>query len=94
MRSFHQALQDLTFQISSNNIAYKKYLAAIRDHGSISTLESVWQTLFINYFLKKELIISSVYLLFNMVNEAFEEERLTFLQLAKDILDSLNCSHL
>ncbi|PKX90549.1 NACHT and TPR domain protein [Aspergillus novofumigatus IBT 16806] len=89
-RSFHQALRDLALQISSNDTAYEKYLAAIGDHGSVSTLESAWRTLFVNYFLKKESITSSVYLLFDAVDEAFEEERLPFLQLAKDILDSPN----
>ncbi|KAF7179313.1 hypothetical protein CNMCM7691_008246 [Aspergillus felis] len=89
-RSFHQALRDLAFQISSNDPAYEKYLAGLGDYGSASTLESAWRTLFVNYFLKKESITSSVYILFDAVDEAFEEERLVFLQLAKDILDSPN----
>ncbi|GFF52773.1 vegetative incompatibility protein HET-E-1 [Aspergillus udagawae] len=89
-RSFHQALRDLAYQISSNDPAYEKYLAALGDYGSASTLESAWRTLFVNYFLKKESITSSVYILFDAVDEAFEEERLVFLQLAKDVLDSPN----
>ncbi|RHZ57984.1 NACHT and TPR domain protein [Aspergillus thermomutatus] len=89
-RSFHQALRDLAYQISRNDPAYEKYLATLGDYGSASTLESAWRTLFVNYFLKKESITSRVYVLFDAVDEAFEEERLVFLQLAKDILDSPN----
>ncbi|KAH1702959.1 hypothetical protein KXX24_007291 [Aspergillus fumigatus] len=89
-RSFHQALRDLAHQISNNDPAYEKYLAALGDYGSVRTLESAWRTLFVNYFLKKESITSSVYVLFDAVDEAFEEERLAFLQLARDILDSPN----
>ncbi|RLL95865.1 hypothetical protein CFD26_105362 [Aspergillus turcosus] len=89
-RSFHQALRDLAYQLSRNDPAYEKYLVTLGDYGSASTLESAWRTLFVNYFLKKESITSSVYVLFDAVDEAFEEERLVFLQLAKDILDSPN----
>lgn len=93
-RSFHQALRDVAYQISRNDPAYEKYLASLGEYGSASTLESAWRTLYVNYFLKKVSITSSVYILFDAVDEAFEEERLVFLQLAKDVLDSPNRGHL
>ncbi|RYP54147.1 hypothetical protein DL769_010400 [Monosporascus sp. CRB-8-3] len=89
-RSFHQALRDLAYQISKNDSAYEKYLATVGDYGRVSTLASAWRILFVNFFLSKESITSSVYIIFDAVDEAFEEERLNFLQLAKDILDAPN----
>ncbi|EAW12079.1 NACHT and TPR domain protein [Aspergillus clavatus NRRL 1] len=93
-RSFHQALRDLAYQISKNDPAYEKYLTNVGDYGRISTLESAWRVLFVNFFLTKPSITSSVFIILDAVDEAFEEERLTFLQVAKDIFDAPNSGRL
>ncbi|KAB8078648.1 hypothetical protein BDV29DRAFT_165951 [Aspergillus leporis] len=87
-RSFHQALRDLAYQISKNDPAYVKYLATVADYSRISTLESAWRVLFVEFFLNKSPVSSTVYILFDGVDEAFDEERQSFLQLAKDLYDA------
>jgi tetratricopeptide (TPR) repeat protein len=89
-RSCHQALRDVAYQISKNDPVYEKYLATVGDYGRVSTLESAWRILFFDFFLNKGSISSSVYIVFDAVDEAFEEERLNFLHLAKDILSATN----
>ena len=88
-RSFHQALRDLAYQISQNDSVYQKYLSnTVEDYESISTLESAWRTLFVSYFLTDKDVDSSVYVLFDGVDEAFETERQIFLGLVKDVYDA------
>ncbi|KAL5341396.1 NACHT and TPR domain protein [Aspergillus crustosus] len=93
-RSFHQALRDLAFQISKNDPVYHKYLATIEDYERISTLESAWRLLFVDYFLKKRNVESTVYILFDALDEAFDEERRDFLSLAKDLYEADDQTHL
>jgi tetratricopeptide (TPR) repeat protein len=88
-RSFHQALRDLAYQISQNDPVYQKYLSStVEDYESISTLESAWRTLFVDYFLTGKDVDSCVYVLFDGVDEAFETERQIFLSLVKDVYDA------
>ncbi|KAJ5574110.1 uncharacterized protein N7459_008537 [Penicillium hispanicum] len=87
-RSVHQALRDLAYQISINDPAYLKYLTTIEDYGKISTLETAWSLLFVEFFLKKANVHSSVYIVFDGVDEALDEERRIFLALAKDLYES------
>lgn len=87
-RSFHQALRDLAFQISQNDPAYQKYLLGIEDYESISDLDNAWTKLFGDFFLRRENTDSSVYILFDAVDEALDSERSAFLGLAKDVLDA------
>ncbi|KAF7623645.1 NACHT and TPR domain protein [Aspergillus flavus] len=93
-RSFHQALRDLALQISKNDPVYLKHLATIANYEVISTLESAWRLLFLDYFVKKPNADSDVYILLDGVDEAFDEERRTFFSLAKDLYDSAEKSHL
>ncbi|OGM43950.1 NACHT and TPR domain protein [Aspergillus bombycis] len=93
-RSFHQALRDLALQISKNDPVYLKHLAAIDDYEAISTLESAWRLLFVEYFVRNPNVDSNVYILFDGVDEALDDERRTFLSLAKDLYDSAQESHL
>ncbi|KAL2843076.1 NACHT and TPR domain protein [Aspergillus pseudodeflectus] len=86
-RSLHQALRDLAFQISKNDPVYQKYLASIEDHEKISTLEGAWRLLFVEYFIKKANVDGSVYILFDAVDEAYDDERRTFLSLARDLYE-------
>ncbi|KAE8385186.1 NACHT and TPR domain protein [Aspergillus alliaceus] len=84
-RSFHQALRDLAFQISKSDPWYRKYLATIAEYEQISTLESAWRLLFVEYFLKKPNIESTAYILLDAVDETLDEERRIFVDLAKDL---------
>lgn len=85
-RSFHQALCDLAYQISQNDPVYAKYVAASCDIAEdVSTLHSAWRVLFVNFFLKKKDVGSSVYLVIDGVDEAFEAEWKIFLDLIKDV---------
>lgn len=85
-RSFHQALCDLAYQISQNDPVYAKYVAANCDSvEDIKTLRSAWRVLFVNFFLKKKDVGSSVYLIIDGVDEALEAERQIFFDLIKDI---------
>ncbi|KAL4933037.1 ATP-binding protein [Aspergillus undulatus] len=93
-RSFHQALRDLAFQISKNDPVYQKYLASIEDHERLSTLESAWRLLFVEYFLNKTNIQSSVYILIDAVDEALDNERSVFFRLAKDLYEARQQSRL
>ncbi|KAL4931965.1 NACHT and TPR domain protein [Aspergillus undulatus] len=87
-RSFHQALRDLALQISKNDPVYQRYLSTIEDYGRISTIESAWRLLFVEYFLRNPNVESYVYIVLDGVDEAFDEERRTFLTLAKDLYDA------
>lgn len=85
-RSFHQALCDLAYQIGQNDPVYAKHVAANCDTvEDINTLHSAWRVLFVNFFLKKKDVNSSVYLILDGVDETFEPERQIFLDLVKDI---------
>lgn len=87
-RSFHQALCDLAYQISQNDPVYAKHVAANCDIAEdVSTLYSAWRVLFVNFFLRKKNVGSSVYLVMDGVDEAFEAEWKTFLDLIKDIYE-------
>ncbi|KAF3481931.1 NACHT and TPR domain-containing protein [Arthroderma uncinatum] len=85
-RSIHQALRDLAYQISQNDPVYAKYIVtSALTAEDVSTLESAWRTLFIDFFVKKTSVTSSVYLLLDGVDEAFEAEIEPFFDLVKDI---------
>jgi hypothetical protein len=85
-RSFDQALRDMAYQISQNDPAYAKYIAsACAEAKDISSLQSVWRTLFRNYFTQASETDSSVYLLFDGMDESFVKSRTQFLELTKDL---------
>lgn len=91
-RSFHQALCDLAYQISQNDPVYAKYVEANCDTSEdIKTLQSAWRILFVNFFLEKKDVGSSVYLIIDGVDEGFEAERRIFLDLIKDINECKLC---
>ncbi|KAL4958739.1 NACHT and TPR domain protein [Aspergillus stella-maris] len=87
-RSFHQALRDLAYQISKNDPVYQKHLATIEEYERLSTLQSAWRLLFLDYFVSKPNVESSVYILLDALDEALDEERKIFLSLAKDLYSS------
>ena len=87
-RSIHLALRDLAFQISKSDPVYRKHIVAIEQYEKICSLESAWRLLFVDYFLKKPGVDSSVYILLDGVDEASDEERRIFLSLAKDLYNA------
>lgn len=85
-RSFHQALRDLAYQIGQNDPIYAKFITSSCDFPEdISTLQSAWRNLFVNFFLQKKDIDNSIYLIIDGVDESFESERKPFLDLLRDI---------
>ncbi|CAI7663781.1 unnamed protein product [Penicillium pancosmium] len=93
-RSFHQALRDLAFQLSRSDPEYQKYLTTIEEYEQISTLESAWRLLFVEYFLKKPDIKRTTYILLDGVDETLDEERTAFIDLARDLYDNQSCLQL
>ncbi|CAG8016084.1 unnamed protein product [Penicillium nalgiovense] len=93
-RSFHQALRDVACQISKNDPGYRRYLASIEEYERISTLESAWRLLFVEYFLKKPDIESTVYIILDAVDETLDEELEIFVDLAKHLYDNQSCLQL
>jgi hypothetical protein len=85
-RSVHQALRDLAYQIYQNDPLYKKFIDT-RCHSpeDIRTIRSAWRTLFIDYFVRNSNVDSIVFLIFDGVDEAFQEDRQTLLQLLSDL---------
>lgn len=92
-RSFAQALRDVAFQIAQNDQLYAKHVASHTD-DDVSSIRSAWQRLFADFFLEDEKVESSAFLLFDGVDEAFDEDRSTFLELLKDIEDAGAASRL
>jgi hypothetical protein len=86
-RSFHQALCDLAFQISQNDDAYRKHLLmACQSSEDIKTIPSAWRKLFLEFYVDGPDTNSSLYMVMDGIDEAYDEERKTFLELVKDIL--------
>jgi hypothetical protein len=85
-RSFNQALRDIAYQMSQNDPAYAKYIALTCDSArEIGSLHSIWRTMFVDYFLGKKTVKSSVYMLLDGMDESHAESREQFLELIKDL---------
>ncbi|KAI9045141.1 uncharacterized protein KD926_009555 [Aspergillus affinis] len=85
-RSFHRALRDLAYQIYQNDPLYQRYIQQnCHSPQDVKTIQSAWRTLFINYFADTTAGDSSVFLVFDGVDEAFQEDRQTFLGLLSDL---------
>ncbi|KAE8356745.1 tetratricopeptide repeat domain protein [Aspergillus coremiiformis] len=85
-RSFHQALRDIAFKISQNDPMYAKHIAACVDSiEDISTLQSLWQKLYVDFFIQNDVLDSSVYIVLDALDEAFAEDRQAFFELLEDI---------
>jgi hypothetical protein len=86
-RSFHQALCDVAFQISQNDDAYRKHLLmTCQSPEDIKTIPSAWRKLFLEFYVDGPDTNSSLYMVMDGIDEAYDEERKTFLELVKDIL--------
>ncbi|KAH8425286.1 uncharacterized protein LDX57_003044 [Aspergillus melleus] len=85
-RSFHRALRDLAYQIYQNDPLYQRYIQQnCHSPQDVKTIQSAWRTLFLNYFADTAAGDGSVFLVFDGVDEAFQEDRQTFLGLLSDL---------
>ncbi|RAH68312.1 NACHT and TPR domain protein [Aspergillus aculeatinus CBS 121060] len=85
-RSCHKALRDVAFKIAQNDPAYANFVAGRVDSPEdIGSLSSLWQQLFVEYFIAHETGDSQAYIVLDALDEAFAEERQELFQLAGDI---------
>ncbi|PYH84561.1 tetratricopeptide repeat domain protein [Aspergillus uvarum CBS 121591] len=85
-RSCHQALRDVAFKIAQNDPTYANFIAGRVDSPEeIRSLSSLWQQLFVEYFIAHETSDSQAYIVLDALDEAFAEERQELFQLAGDI---------
>lgn len=88
-RSFGQALRDIAYQISQNDPAYAKYIALTCESAQeVQSIQSIWRTMFANYFLKGNSVESSVYLILDGMDESYAASREQFLELTKDLQEA------
>lgn len=89
LRSFNRALRTLAFQICQNDPVFAKYVAAVcKFPEDIQTTESLWQKLFVEFYGAQD-AQGMVYILIDGMDEAFEQERATFLKLLKTLQGSI-----
>ncbi|KAI9763739.1 MAG: hypothetical protein M1840_009136 [Geoglossum simile] len=92
-RSFGQALRDVAYQICQNDPVYTKHVTTQCDSPEeVDSLESAWRSLFVGFFLRSNGLDSSVYILLDGIDEAYDAERQTFLGLIKDLGEKSNRS--
>jgi Cdc6-like AAA superfamily ATPase len=85
LRSFNKALRTLAFQICQNDPVFAKYVAGVCSFPEdIKSTESLWQKLFVDYYSSED-PQSMVYMLIDGMDEAFEQERATFLELMRSL---------
>lgn len=87
-RKFHRALRDIAFQIYQNDPSYRDYIHAhCHSPDDIKSLQAAWRVLFMDYYLNPlDEVDSSVIIVLDGVDEAFEEDRREFLRLASDFV--------
>ena len=85
-RSFLQALRDLAYQISQNDSVYAKHMcSSCQSQDDIKTIRSAWRKLYVDFFVRGGDLDSSVYLILDGVDEAYDAERKVFLELLNDL---------
>src|SRR5215469_7836926 len=93
LRSYRSILLTIAYQIAKNDPTYANYVARkqifIQDCRSITSL---WQTLFTDFFNRKE-CRSSALIVLDGVDEADEEERPLFLKLMSVLYPAENETH-
>ncbi|KAF2837374.1 NACHT and TPR domain protein [Patellaria atrata CBS 101060] len=94
-RSVHQALRDISFQICQNDPLYAKYVGKqITTASDIQTIRSAWRKLFVDYFTKSKENDSSAFILLDGMDEAYNDERHTFLDLLGEVKTEQNASRI
>lgn len=86
-RSFLQALNDLSYQLTQSDPAYAKYvISTVRDGGELSTIRITWQKLFAEYWLTGGDDLA--YVCLDGLDESFDEDREIFFELLGDLRDA------
>ena len=93
-QSVHQALRDMSYQLTQTSPTYEKHLArASHSSGEIASVRTAWSTLFKDYWIDDE-AVGTAYLFLDGLDEALTEDRSTLFELLKDVQDAGSASHL
>lgn len=85
-RLVDHALRDIAYQIAQNDQAYAKYVASIpQSRSDVASTRSAWQRLFVDFFISDEAIESSAFILFDGIDESFQDGREILFELLNDI---------
>lgn len=88
-RSFEKALRNVAYQISQTNPAYVMYVERLsRTSPAVSSVESAWRKLFIDFFTSRDLQESPTFVILDGIDESYQEDRNTFFTLLNDIHDA------
>lgn len=89
-RSFEQGLRDIAFQLAQADELYAKHICeCVHSENDISTIRSAWNRLFVDFFLSEsEHADSSAFIVFDGMDESFDEGRDIFLELLQDVADA------
>lgn len=83
-RTLHQALCDIAFKVSQNDrMGMKHVVSCVDSREDIATLESVWQKLYVDFFINNGQLVSSAYIVLDALDEAFADYRRYLLELLK-----------
>ncbi|KAL4963388.1 uncharacterized protein BDV14DRAFT_201803 [Aspergillus stella-maris] len=85
-RSLHQALCNISFKIAQNDPVYQKHiLSGVDFRDDIATLPSLWQKLYVDFFIDNDAFDSSVYIVLDAFDEAFADDRIELLNMLRDV---------
>ena len=85
-RSFEQALRDVSFQIAQKDQVYAKHVVnCVQKDSDIASIRSIWQRLFVDFFLTEDNEESTAFVVLDGIDEAFAEDRATFFELLRDV---------
>ncbi|PGH03032.1 hypothetical protein AJ79_07464 [Helicocarpus griseus UAMH5409] len=85
-RSLNQALCDISFKIAQNDPMYANHIISrVDSREDIATLPSLWQKLYVEFFIENDALDSSAYIVLDALDEAFGDDRLELFEMLKDI---------
>lgn len=88
-RSFHQGLRDIAYMISHDDQAYARHiLATCNSPEDVSTIYKAWKNLFASFFVEDDTsqpLKHRVFIVLDGLDEAFNEDRIEFFELVRDI---------
>ncbi|KAF2725874.1 hypothetical protein K431DRAFT_54383 [Polychaeton citri CBS 116435] len=93
-KSLSQALRDVAYQISRQDVAYSKYLASrCQSVDDIASLESTWRKLFLDYYdAAGNHRDAAVYILLDALDETDPEERAMFFDFVANLRENQDCN--
>lgn len=85
-RSLHQALCNIAFQVAQNSSLYAKHITScVGSPRDISTLESLWQKLFVKFFIDNNPLDGGLYVVLDAVDECDSEDRQDLFRFLNDV---------